>query len=233
MKKTLIAAALMALSIGTASATTPVNTTNYYTFVNDSANLSPMHGQGFSIVNWTAGLQINSTGNSTVAGVGVGSDHKVYAISMTLKDTYFANGNQYWGTFHGTLMGNGRTIYLNDLNPTRDQFDAVLGINATPYNNGLPTGNTPVLEFGFWGDDNPAAGGNRNSDVNVHVRCVASTTVTVGANGACVPRPSTSTSTSSTSTSTSSSTGRVPLPGTVALLGLGLVAVGAMKRRQA
>jgi uncharacterized protein (TIGR03382 family) len=131
-------------------------------------------------------------------------------VNITLQDAYqpFANGNRYWGNFVGTLTGsNGSIISLNDIAPNRDtSTDAILGINATPYNNGLAGGNAPVMEIGLYGDNSPGAAGIRNFDINAHLKCISST---ANANGTC-------------------SSAAVPLPGTLSLLGL--AALGLFRR---
>ncbi len=190
-----------------------------YQIVNDAANNSPLHNQGLIITSWNATLTANQSGNSKLYGTVVASDHKTYSINVTLMDTYFANGNQYWGNFKGTLSGNGRRLSLNDLSPTRDGMDAVLGINAAPYNNGLAGGDQSVMEFGFWGDDSPKAGGNRNSDVNVHVVCTSGKGP-ANANGTCA-----------SGTPVGPKGGSVPLPGTLALMGLALLGLSAVRRK--
>jgi hypothetical protein len=209
MMKKLLASALIAGSMFSGAAFA-----EKYTLLNDGANNSPLHNQGLNINTWNATLTANATGVSTLVGTFVGSDTKTYNINMTLTDTYFAAGKQYWGNFLGLVSGNGRNIVLNDIVPGRDvNSDAVLGINATPYNDHLPGGNKPVLEFGFWGDDSPLAGGTRNSDANVHVACVSGT----GAGG---PANSNGTCT----------TGNVPLPGTLALTGIALLGLGLRRK---
>jgi hypothetical protein len=210
MKRILLSAlAAGLLTCGAAQATGFAGT---YSFVNDAANNSPMHGQGFSIASWNATLTVNATGNSFLAGSGVGTDGKNYVISMTFFDTYISGATQKWGNFVGTLIGNGKHISLNDIDPGRDGNDALIGINGTPYNNGNPGGNTNVLEFGFWGDNSPGAGGTRNSDVNVHIACKSSP---ANANGTCSPGSG------------------VPLPGTLALLGLAAVGLGLRGKKRA
>ncbi len=209
MKKLILALAMSAIGSSSALAAT-------YSLQSGSFNNSPLHNQGLNIVNWNATLTANATGNSQLTGTFVGSDQKTYNINMTLTDTYFTNGFQYWGNFSGAVTGNGRHISLNDITPVRDvNTDAVLGINATPYNNGNTGGNTPVMEFGFWGDDNAAAGGNRNSDVNTHVKCTSGNGAggPANADGTCSTKPN-----------------PVPLPGTLALMGLGLVAIGSRRK---
>jgi hypothetical protein len=189
-----------------------------YSFVNDAANNSPLHGQGFSIASWNTTLTVNATGNSFLAGTAKGTDGGNYVIAMTFSDTYLSGANRYWGNFIGTLIGNGKHILLNDIAPSRDtSTDAVIGINATPYNNGNPGGNTAVLEFGFWGDNSPLAGGTRNSDVNVHITCKSGT----GAGG-----PANANGTCSTG-------GNVPLPGTLALLGLAGLGLALRSKKRA
>jgi hypothetical protein len=209
MKRFLLAAlAAGLLSSGAAQAT---GFAGSYTFVNDAANYSPMHGQGFNIASWNATLTVNATGNSFLAGTAKGTDGGNYVIAMTFMDTYISGATQKWGSFIGTLIGNGKTIALNDIKPGRDGDDALIGLNATPYNNDKSGGNTNVLEFGFWGDNSPGNGGTRNSDVNVHITCKSSP---ANANGTC-------------------SGGSVPLPGTLALLGLAAIGLGLRGKKRA
>jgi hypothetical protein len=217
MKRILLSAlAAGLLTCGAAQATGFAGT---YAFVNDSANNSPMHGQGFSIASWNTTLTVNATGNSFLAGTAKGTDGGNYTINMTFMNTYITAGVQKWENFVGTLTGNGKNISLNDINPGKDGDDALIGINAAPYNNGNPGGNTNVLEFGFWGDNSPLAGGTRNSDVNVHITCKSGT----GAGG-----PANANGTCSTGTPSG-----VPLPGTIALLGLAAVGLGLRGKKRA
>jgi hypothetical protein len=196
-----------------------------YDLLNDGANYSPLHNNYFTdtsgnkvtllMETWCATLIANVTGSSFLNGTFVGNDKKTYNINMTFTDTYFTtNGFQHWGNFSGSVTGNGRNLSLNDILPTRDlNTDAVLGINATPYNMGRPGGNIAYMEFGFWGDDSKNAGGNRNSDANTHVACIADPKagVTTNNDGSC---------------------GRtnVPLPGTLALTGIALLGVGLRRK---
>jgi PEP-CTERM motif len=196
-----------------------------YDLLNDGANFSPLHNNYYTdstgnkltlmIETWCATLIANATGNSFLNGTFVGSDKKTYNINMTLSDSYFtANGFQHWGNFIGSVTGNGRNISLNDIVPTRDvASDAVLGINSTPYNNGQKGGNIAYMEFGFWGDDSKNAYGNRNSDANTHVACIADPAagVTTNANGSC-------------------GRSNVPLPGTLALAGIAMLGLGLRRK---
>jgi uncharacterized protein (TIGR03382 family) len=181
-----------------------------YSFQNDSANYSLLFIANSSIYNWNdVILTANATGDSFITGTAFNTNGVSYAVNITLQDTYelpsglLNAGNQHWGSFVGTLTGsNGTVISMNDINPIRDTAsDAILGINATPYNNGLAGGNTAVLEFGLHGDNSPGAGGTRNIDINVHLKCISSP---ANANGTC-------------------NTAAVPVPGTVGLLGLALL----------
>lgn len=194
MKKFALCAALIGTLFSTAaSAETYV--------LSNVGNYSPLHNQFYGgvqqyITDWNGTiLTANASGNSTLIGSVKLTNGLFYSLNVTLTDTYFSGTTQKWGSFAGTLVGTGFNISLNDINPTRDGSDAVLGLNATPYNNGVAGGNSPTtMEFGFWGDDNPAAGGTRNSDVN--------TTVV-----------------------------KVPLPGTLALLGASLVGLALRRKR--
>jgi hypothetical protein len=204
---------LLALSTQAGAAT--------YEFLNNSANYSPMHNQGFSISNWNAVLTANATGNSTVTGTARGDNGSNYSINIVLYNPYFSNGNQYWETYTGSLTRLGTatpwSITFYDVGGAgRQGTDAVLGLNAVPYNDGKPGGTDRYMEFGFWGTSNPNgsfAWNQRNSDVNLQVRCTSGT----GANG-----PATSTG--------ECTTGRVPVPGTIALLGLGMLAAAGSRR---
>jgi PEP-CTERM motif len=196
-----------------------------YTLLNNAANVSPMHNNGFRITSWNATLTVNATGSSTLIGTAIGTTPQNvstnYNINMTFVDTYFSGNNQYWGNYSGTLTRVGQStpsIVFADINgATRNTaFDAVIGINATPYNgNGL--GSAAVLEFGFWGAEPPGGfNARRNSDVNVQVACTSGTGTNGPANpnGTCTTGP-----------------GKVPLPGTLALLGLGVFALGWRVKR--
>jgi PEP-CTERM motif len=212
---TALAAGLM--TCGAAQATTYAGT---YKILSDAANNSPLHNSNpaVSIANWlNTTLTVNATGNSYLSGVVRGSNGLHYNINLTLTDTYARGANQAWGNFAGTLSGNGLNLSLNDIDPGRDGNDALIGINATPYNNANPGGNTNVLEFGFWGDNSPRAGGTRNSDVNVHVSCTS---------GSGVGGPANTNGTCSTG-------GNVPLPGTLALLGIAALGLGLRAKKRA
>jgi hypothetical protein len=186
----------------------------------DLGNYSPMHNSNpyFSIVSWNATLTVNNTGNSTLIGTGKGSNGTNYNISMSFFDTYIANGNRYWGDFTGTLTAFGAStpiITFADVSGhARSKDDAVIGLGAVPYNNGVAGGNTSNLEFGFWGSK-PPGGPNapRNSDVNVRVECISGGGANT--NGTCKPG------------------GSVPVPATAALLGLGLLAAASVRRKRA
>jgi MYXO-CTERM domain-containing protein len=215
MKKLLSSLVVAAsLSAGVASAAT-------YSLLN-VGNYSPLHNQGLSVTSWNAVLTANASGISTLTGSLVASDHKTYQINMALIDTYFVGATQYWGNFSGAITGNGRAIALFDITPARQtSTDACLGINCTPYNNGTPGGNTQNLEFGFWGDNSPLAGGTRTSDVNTQARCTSGT----GATGPANPN--------GTCTTGNPNPNPVPVPGSLALLGLGLLALGARRTKRA
>jgi uncharacterized protein (TIGR03382 family) len=220
MKKLFVAAALSA-SLGTAGIASAAT----YQLLNNSANYSPMHNSSpyFAISSWNAVLTANPTGNSTLIGTAVGSNGTNYNINMTFFNTYLSGGNQYWQSFTGTLTAVGSTTPLINFfdvsGPGKSSDDAVLGINATPYNNNIIGGNAAYMEFGFWGTRNPNgsyAAGERNSDVNVQVRCISG-------NGPAGPADSQGRCTTGPNP--------VPLPGTLALLGLGLAAAGVARRR--
>jgi uncharacterized membrane protein YgcG len=231
----LIVALTLSLTAGIASAAT-------YKITNDSANNSPLAGSGISIASWIATLTTSSVAgeSSTFSGSGVGTDGKNYQIDVTLLDTYFQGATQRWKNFKGSITGNGRNISLNDIDPGQDGMDAVLGINGTPYNNAFAGGNDQLLEFGFWSDDSAAQGGVRNGDINVHVTCISASGAPGKANpdGTCSTTTGSSSGSSSSSTSSSGASGGsssggprpVPLPGTLALVGLALLGLGAVRK---
>jgi uncharacterized protein (TIGR03382 family) len=210
LNKSFLTAAISALCFcsGAQAATYP----GVYSLVSDSANNSVLYGVTPSMQWNSTTFTVNSTGDSYITGTSIGLNGVTYAVNITLQDTYqysgptttFSSPNfQYWGTFFGTFTGNnGSVINIHDIAAGRDvNSDAVLGINATPYNNGQAGGNLQVMEFGLHGDDSPGAGGNRNIDVNLHVTCISSP---ANANGTC-------------------NTAAVPVPGTVGLLSLALL----------
>jgi uncharacterized protein (TIGR03382 family) len=208
LKKTFLTAAISALCF--CSGAQAFSYPGVYSFQTDSANNSPLYLANSSINNWNnVILTANATGDSFITGTAFATNGVSYVVNITLQDAYdvpssFLTGSrQYWGSFVGTLTGsNGSVVSMNDINPIRDTTtDAILGINATPYNNGLAGGNTAVLEFGLLGDNSPGAGGTRNFDINVHLKCISSP---ANANGTC-------------------NTAAVPVPGTVGLLSLALL----------
>jgi MYXO-CTERM domain-containing protein len=213
LKKSLLVSSLAALCF--CSSAQAFSYPGVYSFVTNGANNSQLFGLQASINNWNnVTLTANATGDSYIAGTAFATNGVSYVVNITLQDAYqgnfgaFGNGNQYWGNFVGTLTGsNGSIISINDIGPNRDtSTDAVLGINVAPYNNGIAVGNSAVLELGVFGDNSPGAGGTRNFDINVHLKCISST---ANANGTC-------------------SSAAVPLPGTLGLLGL--AALGLFRR---
>ncbi len=231
----LLVALTFSLTASVASAAT-------YKITNDSANNSPLAGSGISIASWIATLTTSSVAgdSASFSGSGIGTDGKTYQINISLLDGYFQGATQRWKNFKGSITGNGRNISLNDIDPGQDNMDAVLGINGTPYNNAFAGGNDQLLEFGFWSDDSAAQGGIRNGDINVHVTCISASGAPGKANpdGTC----STTTGSSSSSSSSTSSSGAsggassgggprpVPVPGTLALVGLALLGLGAVRK---
>lgn len=201
LKKSLLSLAMVAGAMfsGLASAET-------YQLNSGANNNSLWNITGVRVTTWNATLNVNATGNSSLTGSLLASNGQTYNISMTLTDTYMNGSIRQWGNFSGSIVGAGTTTWLNDIGAGRDGMDAGLGVNAAPYN---PT--TALLEFGFWSDTSASGAGTHNFDVNTTVTCSSGT---AQANGAC---------------STSSSGGSVPVPGSLALAGLGLV--GMLARR--
>lgn len=192
----LVAAAMLA---GTASATT-------YKLNGGANNNSVFNQTGVTASTWNATLTVNASGNSSLAGSFLGSNGTTYSINVTLLDTYFSGAKQMWGNFTGSIVGGGVTTVLYDVSgAARNSMDAVIGINAAPYN-----ANTTLQEFGFWSMN---AAGVHNFDLNTTVTC---TSATANANGTC-------------GAATSSSGGSVPLPGSAALTGLVLVGLASRK----
>ena len=205
-----------AMACGVASAATyTLNSNAPGATIYAGPSLSVLHGvagplgQEVFVTRWiTPNLLIaNATGDSYLAGSFIGSDSKTYTLGLTLGGTSFSGTTQLWSSTTGTLLQNGhlfRTI-------TGGLMPSALGINAAPYN----TGNSK-LEFGMWA----SYGGGFHFDVNNEITCTAGkgalTGSSTGAGHGCPTTPTPPTG--------------VPLPGTLALLGLGFLGLGLRKK---
>lgn len=205
-----------AMACGVASAATyTLNSNAPGATIYAGPSLSVLHGvysapnQEVFVTRWiTPNLLVaNATGNSYLAGSFVGSDNNTYTLGLTLGGTSFSGNTQLWASTTGELLRNGqhfRTI-------TGGLMPSALGINAAPYN----TGNSK-LEFGMWA----SYGGGFHFDVNNEITCTAGkgalTGSSTGAGHGCPTTPTPPTG--------------VPLPGTLALLGLGFLGLGLRKK---
>ena len=201
-----------AMACGAASAATYTLNSNPAGSANNPS-LSVLHGIYDSahnevyVVSWITPniLVANATGNSFLAGSFKGSDGATYTLGLTLGGTSFNGNTQTWSSTTGTLLS---TISANNRTITGGLMPSALGINAAPYNPG-----TTKLEFGMWA----SYGGGFHFDVNNEITCVAGkgplTGSSTGAGHGCPTPP-----------------GSVPLPGTLALLGLGFLGLGLRKK---
>jgi hypothetical protein len=191
-----------------------------YSLVNDGSGVSDVElNRGLvPIYSWDATLNVNASGSSSLAGRFVAFDGDTYQVNINLLDSYFSNGNQYWGSFNGTVSGVTNLRYqlsLFDESSARSlQTDAAFGINVATANNRLTGGNDPVLEFSLFslGPHLPGAviiGSVPNFVINTHLTCASGPAL---ADGSC---PAAS----------------VPLPGTLALTGLALLGLAARRKR--
>jgi hypothetical protein len=168
---------------------------------------------GHTYYSWNmSGLSLNvndTTKNATLSGIMTrNGSNTLYSLSMAFTNPYTSGANQFWATTLGTLRNNstGATLQIRDMDTGRDNMDSVMGINAAPYN-----ANTNKLEFGFWAFN----AGAHPADLNVTVTCTSGT----GANGPA----------NANGTCTTGGGNGVPLPGTLALLGMAALGLGARR----
>jgi hypothetical protein len=214
MKRFLLTAlAAGLLSSGAAQATSYAGT---YAIQNTNG-LSVWNLTGVTVTTWNALLTVSDANGSSASLIGSAkaSNGQTYNVNVALTGAYQSGAELRWSNLGGTLTSQSTGIVTRvfDVAVGVDGSDARLGINAAPYNV-----NTTSLEFGFWGTDKAVAGVH-NFDMNTVVSCVASATGGVGANanGTCKPgNPS-----------------GVPLPGTVALLGLAALGLGFRGKKRA
>jgi hypothetical protein len=214
MKRFLLTAlAAGLLSSGAAQATSyagtyAISNTNGYSVFNKT---------GVTITSWSSVLTVSDANGSSASllGTAKGSNGQNYGVSFLFTGAYQSGSELRWSNLTGALTQlavGGTVTKVYDIAVGQDGSDARLGINAAPYN-----GNTTSLEFGFWGTDK-AVGGAHNFDMNTVVSCIASAAGGTGANanGTC-----------------KAATGGVPLPGTVALLGIAALGLGFRAKKRA
>ena len=201
-----------AMACGAASAATYTLNSNPAGTPNNPS-LSVLHGiydragAEVYVVSWITPniLVANATGHSTLIGSFLGSDGATYGLNLRLDNTSFSGNTQTWASTTGRLVS---TNTANNRTITGGLMPSALGINAAPYNVG-----TTKLEFGMWA----SYGGGFHFDVNNEITCVAGkgplTGSSTGAGHGCPTGP-----------------GTVPLPGTLALLGLGFLGLGLRKK---
>lgn len=213
MKRFLLAAlAAGLLSSGAAQATSYAGT---YSISNNN-NLSIFNITGVTITNWSSVLTVSDTAGSSASLIGTAkaSNGQNYGVSFLFTGAYQSGSELRWSNLTGALtsLSTGAITKVFDQAVGQDASDARLGIGAAPYN-----GASTNLEFGFWGSDK-AVGGAHNFDMNTEVICVASAAGGNGANanGTC-----------------KAPTGGVPLPGTVALLGIAALGLGLRAKKRA
>jgi hypothetical protein len=214
MKRFLLTAlAAGLLSSGAAQATSYAGT---YA-ISNSNGLSIFNQTGVTITSWSSVLTVSDANGSSASllGTAKASNGQNYGVSFLFTGAYQSGSELRWSNLTGALtqLSNGAITKVYDIAVGQDGSDARLGINAAPYN-----ANTTSLEFGFWGSDK-VVGGLHNFDMNTVVSCIASASGGTGANA--------------NGTCKTGGTGGVPLPGTVALLGIAALGLGFRAKKRA